>query len=468
MAVVVRMPKLGLSMVEGIVSEWLVADGDTVAAGDLLVGVETAKINYQLEAAAGGTVRKIFAPQSEVVAVGGALCVIGEPDEALDFDSLGASVAVPDAALPGGFDADTTRLGAAGVFGTGTAQAAPAPVSVSGSGPAAEPAAGCPASAAPRRIKASPLARKLAESYGLDLTVITGHGPSGRIEKKDVEEARLAAAPGPPAGVLAPVIAAAVPDRPDIQSAADGSVFTEVPLAFEVMRRAPTRAPLTGTMRRVIAGNMRRSKQLAAHATMSVRADVSDLVKLRAQLNDEGHAQRVTFTDLFLKAVARVLVDNPMMRSVIQGEEIITLNDIDVSLAVHLGETGLIVPVIRDCDRLSLRSISAERTRLTELGRAGRLGPDDMVGGCFTITNMGAVYDLDFGTPIINLPQSAILGMGSIQRQPVVIGDEIAIRPVLNLFLTIDHRVIDGEPAVRFLNQVRDVLSNPARGFALN
>jgi pyruvate dehydrogenase E2 component (dihydrolipoyllysine-residue acetyltransferase) len=450
MAVVVRMPKLGLSMVEGVVSEWLVADGDTVSEGDLVVGVETSKINYQVEATAGGTIRHIYAQAAQAVPVGGALCVIGEPDEAIDFDAVGQNSAVPDAALPGGFDASTTKLGATGAFGTATATlttpAPPPPTTENGT---------------PRRVKASPLARKLAETYGLDLAAIHGSGPGGRIEKKDVEDARLATASGSPAIDLAPRPVAGAPLATEL-------VTGEVPLATEVMRRLPTRTPLAGTMRRVIADNMRRSTQLASHATMSLAADVTELIALRERINGEGHEQRVTFTDLFVKAVARVLVDNPMMRTVIDGGDLVTLNDIDVSLAIQLGEAGLIVPVIRDCDRLSLRGISAERGRLIELGRSGRLGPDDLVGGCFTLTNMGAVYDLDFGTPIINLPQSAILGFGSIQRQPVAVGDEVVVRPVLNLFLSIDHRVIDGEPAVRFLNQVRDVLSDPGTGFAVH
>lgn len=461
MAVVVRMPKLGLSMVEGVISEWLVADGDEVAVGDLVVGVETSKINYQVEATAAGTIRKIFAVEADVVPVGGALCVIGDPAEDLDLETLRINNAVPDAALPGGFDASTTRLGAAGAFGSKVANLS-SPSVPPAAGPL-EPVAEPPASTRGRAVKASPLARKLADRYGLDLNAITGHGPGGRIEKKDVENARLAHVPDAPGGGVTTTTTPGRQPSPILVPAAG-----EVPLVVEVMRRTPTRSPLAGTMRRVIADNMRRSKQLAAHATMSVHADVSDLIALRDQVNGEGHEQRVTFTDLFLKAVARVLVGNPMMRTVIQGDELVTLNDIDVSLAVHLGEAGLIVPVIRDCDRLGLRAISAERARLTELGRAGRLGPDDMAGGCFTITNMGAVYDLDLGTPIINLPQSAILGFGSIQRQPAVVGDAVEIRPIMNMFLSIDHRVIDGEPAVRFLNQVKDVLSDPARGFAVN
>ncbi|HEX5118076.1 MAG TPA: dihydrolipoamide acetyltransferase family protein [Pseudonocardiaceae bacterium] len=445
MAVVVRMPKLGLSMVEGVVSEWLVADGDTVSEGDLVVGVETSKINYQVEATAGGTIRHIYAQAAQAVPVGGALCVIGGPDEVIDFDAVGQNSAVPDAALPGGFDASTTKLGATGAFGAATTTVTTPP-----------PTAG---NGKPRRVKASPLARKLAETHGLDLAAIHGSGPGGRIEKKDVEDARLATASGSPAVDLSPRSVAGAPL---------GTDSATVPLATEVMRRHATRTPLAGTMRRVIADNMRRSTQLASHATMSLAADVTELIALRERINGDGHGQRVTFTDLFVKAVARVLVDNPMLRTVIDGGDLVTLNDIDISLAIQLGEDGLIVPVIRDCDRLGLRGISAERSRLIELGRSGRLGPDDLVGGCFTLTNMGAVYDLDFGTPIINLPQSAILGFGSIQRQPVAVGDEVVVRPVLNLFLGIDHRVIDGEPAVRFLNQVRDVLSDPGTGFAVH
>jgi pyruvate dehydrogenase E2 component (dihydrolipoamide acetyltransferase) len=466
MAVVVRMPKLGLSMVEGVVSEWLVSDGEFVAEGDLLVGIETAKISYQVEASASGTIRKIYARNTDVVPVGGALCVIAAADEELDFDLLGANNAVPGAALPAGFDPSTTRLGVSDAFGPSNAVT---DASASGAtSPSADHGLETNPADHSRRIKASPVARKLAEAYQLDLSGIEGSGPTGRIEKKDVEKARLLHVSGSPMVEVAPLAHSGTLISPPPAAGVGPTPRDEPRIETTLVRRALTRAPLAGTMRRVISENMRRSKQTAAHATMSLAADVSELIALRDGLNSEGHSLRITFTDLFVKAVGRALIDNAMMRTVIDGDDLVTFNDIDISIAVHLGESGLIVPVLRDCDRLSLRAITAERIRLIELGRAGRLGPDDMAGGCFTITNMGAVYDLDFGTPIINLPQSAILGFGSIQKQAVVVDDDITMRPMINLFLSIDHRVIDGEPAVRFLNQVCDILSRPSRGFALH
>jgi pyruvate dehydrogenase E2 component (dihydrolipoamide acetyltransferase) len=448
MARALTMPKLGLSMVEGTVSHWLVAEGGEVVEGEPVVVVETAKISYEVESPISGTLRRILREAGDAAPVGGTIGVLGEADEQIDFSAFEVDNAVPVAALPGGFDPSTTRLGR-------EAKAAP-PVAALAAAvgqpitPAADLAPDVPdGSSNGIRLLASPAARRRAAETGLDLSRITGSGPRGRIQLGDVEAAL--STPG-----VAPHVAPAAAAGPEPD-----------PLPVGV-RRAPTRASIRGTMRPVIARNMEHSKRTAAHATISLKANATALVELRRELLASVAADdvRITYTDIFLKIVGRTLLKSPMLRSYIDGDDLVTLNDIDISLAVHLSEAGLIVPVIRDCDRLTLQEIAHERTRLMELGRSGRLGPDDSAGGCFTITNMGAVYALDSGTPIINPPQSAILGIGSIRDEVVPVDGAPGVAPMVNLFMSIDHRVVDGEPAVRFLNQVCGVIENPTLGLA--
>ncbi len=465
MATPIKMPKLGLSMVEAKLVKWLKAEGDEVAEGDLLAVVETNKIAYEVAAPGAGVLLKILVPATKVAPVGGVMAVIGARGEALDLSQFSVDSAVPQAALPGGFDPLTTQLGreGRGRFGeraasvsAATTSAVPPAGGTSAAPRAAAVAAPAPASAA-GRVQASPLARRIAAEAGVDLSRIAGTGPGGRIERADVEHAISSGGPSTPAPVVRPMVVTS-----------DPAAYPRVP--YELMRKPPTRAPMLGTMRGAIAENMRRSKRVAAHATMSLKADVGQLKELRRKILErtaEREGVRVTFTDLVVKAVARALVRNPMLRTVIDGEDLVTMNDIDIAVAVHLEEAGLVVPVIRDCDTRSLIEIARERTRLMEAARSGGLGADELAGGCFSITNMGAVYELDFGTPILNLPQSAILGIGSIKDEVVARDGVPVVRPMMNLFLSIDHCVIDGEPSVRFLNEVRDFLEEPALGLAV-
>ncbi len=459
MATAIRLPKLGLSMVEGTVSQWLKSEGDPIEEGEPIVIVETDKISYEVEAPQTGILRHVLVENGDVAPIAGIIGIVGAADEEIDVAEFAQEVNVPEAALPGGFDPTTTRLGreGRGHFGDmveaekGPLADAPPPAS------SQTPETPETEQSGDGRIKASPVARRIASEEDVDLRSLQGTGPGGRIVKSDVEDAVAAGSgsqrPQAPARVGARATQAGYPAP-----------------AYELMRREPDRRSLAGSMRRVIAENMRRSKNVAAHATMSLLADVSNLVALRGVLVDElseKHGVRITYTDLVIKACARILTSSPMLRTVIDGDELVTLNDIDIAVAIQLGESGLVVPVIRDCDTRSLIEISRERARLIEDARVGQLDPDQMAGGCFTITNMGAMYDIDMGTPIINLPQSAILGISSIKDRVIAVDGEAVVRPTMNLFLSIDHCVIDGEPAVRFLNEVRDVLQNPETGFAI-
>ena len=269
-------------------------------------------------------------------------------------------------------------------------------------------------------IVATPAARKLAKERGLDLATIAGTGPGGRITREDVEAA------------------AATP------SAASGS---------------PMRgSPLHG-MRKAIAERMWKSLQSTAQLTITTEADVTALVERRKQL---AATEAVTYTDLLIEAVAAVLRQHPRLRVTVDGDTLCTHEEINIGIAVALDE-GLIVPVIRDADRQPLAQIAAAARALAEKARAGTLGVDDVSGGIFTITNLG-MYGIDAFTPIINQPQVAILGVGRIIDKPAVHDGQIAIRSMMTLSLTFDHRIVDGAPAAAFLRDVVERLSHPATG----
>lgn len=375
MPVEVVMPKFGLTMQEGTIQQWFKAEGEPIAAGEKLFEVETEKVLYEVEAPASGVVAKLLYPVESTVACAAVVAVIAMDGE--DAKAVAAAYAMPAVARA----------------------AAPAsmPTAPAAAQPAHAPAAGGAAAA-------TPAARKLAKERGLDLSLVTGTGPGGRITREDVEAA-LAAAP----------------------AAAE---------------------PLRG-MRKAIAERMVKSLQTTAQLTITTEADVTALVERRAQL---GKQFPLTYTDLIVEAVAGALRAHPRLRVTAEGEAIRRHEEIHIGIAVALDE-GLIVPVIRDADRKPLHEIADEARRLAEKARSGTLGVDDVSGGIFTITNLGT-YGVDAFTPILHPPQVAILGVGRIVQKPAVVGGQIAIRSTMTLSLTFDHRIIDGAPAAAFLRDV--------------
>ncbi|MGR6836384.1 dihydrolipoamide acetyltransferase family protein [Syntrophomonas erecta] len=288
--------------------------------------------------------------------------------------------------------------------------------------------AGAPASGDKSNVKISPRARKLAEENGLDIGKITGTGPEGRITREDVEKAIEEGT-------------AAVDDRP----------------ALEVI-------PYEG-MRRAIGDNMANSWVTNAKVTHHVSVDMSQLLALRKSVN-EGKKDRdkISVTALLTKAVARALEIKPYMNSTLDGEEIEILKEINIGMAVALDD-GLIVPVIRDANSKRLEEVSREIQDLAKRGRRNKLTPDEMTGATFTITNLGAYGSVDAFTPIINLPEAAILGVCRTVDRPVVADGQIVIRPVMGLSLSFDHRIIDGAPAAEFLKVLIDLIESPHKIF---
>lgn len=453
MPVEIVIPKLGMTMEEGTLTDWLVPDGAEVEAGTPVFNLETEKIQMEVEAEASGTVRHIVA----------------------------AGTTLPPGAVVGYILAAGEKLP------TG----APVPEVTSPSALAPEKPA--PANGVMRleegRIPATPIARRLAKEAGLDISIIRGTGPGGRIVEADIVAARER--PQPPAArpeavdghVLASPIARRLAEslnvslagvrgtgpggritKEDVEAAAAGgkaATPAAVPAA-QVEHQPGSQIPVRG-MRKVIARRMHESLQQMAQLTMGAKVDMAEAMKLRTQLVDEWAPDNVrpTYTDLVLRAVAKALRSHPRMNAEFTDKAILLSPEVHVGLAVAL-EDGLVVPVIRNADQLTLKAIASESSRLAMAARENKLLPDDMTGQTFSITALGAA-GVDFFTPIINPPNAGILGVGQI-HDGLRWTDEQPVRtPVMTLSLTFDHRAIDGAPAAAFLGTVRELLEAPYR-----
>ena len=447
----VLLVKAGMTMTEGTVAEWHVPDGGAVNAGDLLYRMETEKIELEVEAEAPGTVRHIV-PKGATVAPGALIAYLLAPGEAMPAGA--AVVAAPAAEStgtsgPGPVNAtvapDGARVPASPNARRLAKEAGVSLAGIAGTGPSgrvteadvlAARAAPPPAETVARELLASPLARKLAETLGVNLGLVHGTGPGGRITKEDVEAAAVAGA-------------SSVSAAPTAGSARG--------------HKSPGDAiPLRG-IRKVIAERMHASLRDMAQLTMGMDVTMDEAVKLRAQLVDEWAQDgvRVTFTDLVIKAVAKALTRHPLLNATMTATEVRLLREIHIGIAVALDE-GLVVPVIRDADGLSLKSLAEESVRLATAARSGKLGLDEMAGGTFSVTALG-MAGVDFFTPVINPPNVAILGVGRIHDAVGWDADRPVKRQAMTLSLTIDHRAVDGAPGAAFLATVKELLEAPFR-----
>lgn len=400
MAVEIVMPKFGLTMTEGTIQQWFKAEGDAIQAGEALFEVETEKVLYEVEAPAAGTVAKLLYAVEAVVGVGLPVAVLAEAgEEAADVAARYAD-AVTAAAL-----------------------AAAPPATAEPAAPAASDGSPTPGER-PGRVPVTPAARKLAKEHDIALERVTGSGPRGRITREDIQKII-------DGGGQAPAVAAA-------------------PAAGETL-------PLRG-MRKVIAERMHHSLQGSAQLTITSEVDVSQLIDRRQEVR---HEFGVTYTDFIVQACAHALKQHPRMNASLENDRLRLNSQIHVGLAVALDE-GLIVPVIRDADQKSLKEIAAEARTLAEKARAGQLKLEEVSDGTFTVSNLG-MYAVDAFTPILNTPQTGILGVGRIVEKPALYRGEITKRSTLVLSLTFDHRVIDGAPAGAFLQTVSDLLAHGNR-----
>jgi pyruvate/2-oxoglutarate dehydrogenase complex dihydrolipoamide acyltransferase (E2) component len=447
--------KVGMTMTEGMVEEWYVPDGGTVKQGELLYRLETEKVNLDVDADASGTVKHgvgvgvtmqpgdvighIYAPGEAIPSAGPSASAAAAPVAAVAVASRPVAVASAPVPIASGGRllsspaarrlAGEMNVDIASVRGTGPGgRIVEADVRAAAVAPAAPTA---PAGAAG---PASPLAKRLAAELGVDLARVTGTGPGGRITKEDVERAAAK-----PSAVPAPAAS-----KPTTPAPAGRSV------------------PVKG-IRKTIATRMHESLRNSAQLTMDMDVNMDDAVKLRTQLISEWESQNVrpTYTDLVAKAAAKALRSHPLMNSTFGETEIALLSEINIGIAVAI-DAGLVVPVIRNADALQVRELALESARLAALARDGKLGLDDMAGGTFTVSALG-MFGVDSFTPILNAPQSGILGVNRIRDDVAWDGDRTVKRKTMRLSLTWDHRVLDGAPAAQFLGTVRDLLEAPFR-----
>lgn len=451
----ITMPQLGLTMERGTVVEWLVGEGDTIVAGQEILQVETDKAVVAVEARETGTLAQILVPAGQEVAVGTVLALGVAPGEARPARRPPAEPAIvaPPGAAPGAEPpgrplpvpahpgVQNTRQ-ASWKARTMARQAGLDWRTVPGQGPGGRiVAADVAAALADRRaaepaVKATPVAVHLAEALGLDLSRVGGSGPGGRIGQEDVLSAAAALIRGKAAAPPA-----REPGLPQVVST----------------------TPLKG-VRKIVSEGMATSAHTTARVTLVREVDASELVRLRQRFATRG--LKVTYNDLLIRICAIALREFPAANARLADGEIQHLDRANVGLAVDT-ERGLLVPVVHDADRLTILQIAAETARLVAAARSGHISPDDLSGGTFTVTNLG-MFGVEAFTPIINLPECCILGLGAIVRKPVVVddaphggGDTVAVRPRLTLSLVLDHRVIDGAPAARFLERIARLVEDP-------
>ncbi len=449
MAVELRMLQMDQTMTKGKIGKWLVKEGDTVTQGQPLLEIETDKVVHEQESPADGVIAQLLPEEGSDVPVNALLAIIAAPGEEVErvevaeeppSDAPAQPTATPAAATKTTVQAATTPIKST----LPSVKASPAArqladklsidlTQVKASGPGGRILESdvhrhielrAPASAEPARLKASPLARRLAKEFGLDLTSLNGSGPDGRIVRDDV----LQAADEIPAQVFR----------------------TETPEVIEL-----------SSIRKIIAERMTMSVQTNASVTLHTEVDATPLAELRELFNEklQGQAVNLSYTDLLVKIVANALREHPRLNATLTDEGIHQLADINIGVAVAL-EDGLVVPVIHHADKAGLSAISEQIKTLAEKARNNQLAPGALQGGTFTLTNLGN-FGVDAFTPIINPPECAILGVGRLLKKPVVHNDEIAIRRMLTLSLTFDHRVVDGAPAAQFLQTVSQFIQNP-------
>ncbi|MGG3883711.1 dihydrolipoamide acetyltransferase family protein [Brevibacillus panacihumi] len=435
MATKVLMPQLGESVTEGTISKWLVKVGDTVNKYDPLAEVSTDKVNAEVPSTVAGRVTEIVVAEGETVAIGTLILYIEETGAAGGGEPAPSAPEQPAAVT----QQETSPAPAPTASVEGDVKAVPSQPAQDGDKP-----------------RYSPAVMHLAQQHGIDLSRVTGTGMGGRVTRKDVQAII-------DAGGQAPVIATATVQTSDT-AAPQVTRETAVPTsaAASSVEAAPGDQIIPiSSVRRTIANRMVQSKHEAPHAWTMVEVDVTNLVNFRNQAKDEFKRKEglnLTFLPFFIKAVVESLKEYPMMNSTWAGDKIIVKKNINISIAVAT-EDALYVPVIKDADQKSILGIAKSVDDLAARTRAGKLTMDDMSGGTFTVNNTGSFGSVQ-SMPIINSPQAAILSVEAIVKRPVVIDDMIAIRSMVNLCLSLDHRVLDGLICGRFLQSVKQRLES--------
>ncbi len=407
MAREIPMPRLSDTMEEGRVLQWYKQVGDSVKKGELLAEIETDKAVMDLESVEEGTLLELLVAEGGAAPLGAPIALVGDESE------LGKQIAVPAQNTPA---TETVQPSVAG--SDGSTQTKPAPASRPADGSAAKEASG--------RIKASPLARRIATEEGIDLLQVKGTGPGGRIVKEDVENAARDAA---------------VADDPAAE-----------PSSSEV-------ASLS-RMQSTIVRRMLESKTTVPHFYLTLEIDMGAAKELRAQVNAAwSKEERISFNDIIIRATALALMRHPDANGSYRDGGFVYHDEANIGIAVAV-PNGLLVPVLKNCDTKPLRRLAAEAKVLVERTREGKNRPGDLEGGTFTVSNLGMFGVRDFYA-IVNPPQAGIIAVGTIEPRPVVREGEIVVRDIMNLSISADHRILYGAPAAEFLRDLKDLLENP-------
>jgi len=416
----VVMPQMGADMTEGTIVRWLKNEGDAVERGETIAEIETDKANVEIEAFDSGTFRKVLANEGDTVDVGTVIAVIAAAEDDISQYAPGAAAKPAPARAEAPKDAKKAPAPAAEETPAGAGESSAAePKPAQAQPPAPAPTDG--------HVRASPVARKLAQERGVDLARVKGTGPDGRIVRRDVE----AAAAGAPAPQPAP--------------AAPGTIEV-VPMS---------------RIRQTIARRMAQSKREAPHYYLTLDIDMTEPERIRHQLNDLWHGEtHVSVNDLIVRAAALALANHPEFNAWFVNDQVQRHTALNICIAIALDD-GLIAPAILDCRAKSLREIAQASRSLAERAKSGALKPDEYSGGTFTISNLGA-YDIETLIAIIQPPQTAILGVGAVHDAPVVRDGQIVVAQVMKVALSADHRVTDGAQGAQFLNEVRKFLETPA------
>jgi pyruvate dehydrogenase E2 component (dihydrolipoamide acetyltransferase) len=436
MPIELKMPALSPTMEEGTLAKWLVKEGDKVASGDILAEIETDKATMEFEAVDEGTVAKILVPEgSEGVKVGAPIAILAGEGE----DASKAASAAPkaDTAAP----APPKAPQAPKPDETPKAQSAPAAVET-------PPAPSAPA--APRsegeRIKASPLARRLAQAQNIDLSSLKGSGPGGRIVRADIDAAAgkaPAAAPAAAPGVPAPALA------------------THLVMPGPMEQAIPHEAVKLSNIRKTIARRLTEAKQQVPHIYLTVDIQLDALLKLRGELNKglEARGVKLSVNDLLIKALAQALIEVPECNVAFAGDQMLKYSRADISVAVSV-PAGLITPIIVDAGSKSVSAISAEMKDLAARARDGKLQPTEYQGGTASISNMG-MFGIKNFEAVINPPQGMIMAIGAGEKRPYVINDSLQIATVMSATGSFDHRAIDGADGAKLMQAFKRLVENP-------
>ena len=454
MATKIVMAQLSPTMEEGKLLEWKVAEGDTVEASDLLAEIETDKANMDIEALGGGVVLKILVGEGETVPVGALIGIIG-----VEGEDIAALLAEAEAAASGApveataeealLEEDTVVPPAPPAAPAAPPETvAPAPTAPA-SPPAMTPAAASPGAELPHshagessvtgRMKASPVARRMADEAGLRVSDISGSGPGGRVVKRDVEAAIAA-------GVAVPPVPVTAPSTARLTQPAGPPRLVDETLEPSQMRKAIARRLVT-------------SIGPVPHFFLTTEVDMGRVLELRKAMNARLETGKVGVNDILVKVAAEALARHPEINASWQGDTIRRHGSVDIGIAVAI-EDGLITPVLRAADRKGLLQISAEAAELIGRAREKRLLPDEYQGATFSVSNLG-MFEIDQFTAIINPPEAAILAVGSTSEKPVVVDGQVTVRQRMRVTMSCDHRVIDGASGARFLQTFKAMMENP-------